>query len=455
MNIKVSIVVPIYNAEKWIGKSIGDLCAQTYSNIEIICVDDGSKDKSIDILKELQNTDERIIVIHQDNQGAGAARNSGMKVSQGDYIIFLDADDRFEPDLIEVMLREAIANVLDIVICDAVCFDNATGIELPSEWIVKKNMLPDKAVFTYRDMPDNIYLFSHNVAWNKLYRKDFLLQENLVFQNSKHTNDTYFTCLSLVCAKSIKFINKKLVHYRQHSKDSLTSTGVRTAYPLCIGDVLAKIQKELIDRKIYSCVWKSFANLSIKQLLFNLNCMDKSTYHILYKKIRDEWIDKFDITRLEEKDVLSRSFYEKIQQIRSMSYEEVVINRLSDLEERLHKKEELLKFYERFIFCEIENGGIKEFLRRQGLEKFIMYGYGTIGKMLVAKLCNASMISAIIDKKYAEMLVEGIPIFEKDKIAKMDLPILVTPFYSGQEIKDELLDYGITEKKIVLLKDII
>jgi len=99
--IKVSIIIPVYNAEKYIREDLDSLLGQSLREIEVICVDDGSKDSSLKILEDYQRKDDRIKILKQENKGAGAARNEGMKEAKGDYLIFLDADDFFEKDMLE------------------------------------------------------------------------------------------------------------------------------------------------------------------------------------------------------------------------------------------------------------------------------------------------------------------------------------------------------------------
>ena len=96
-DFRVSVIVPVYNAEDTIRNCLDDITGQTLRETEIICVDDGSSDASVSILEEYRRKDNRIKIIRQENQGAGAARNTGMKEAQGDYLCFLDSDDRFEP----------------------------------------------------------------------------------------------------------------------------------------------------------------------------------------------------------------------------------------------------------------------------------------------------------------------------------------------------------------------
>ena len=118
----VSIIIPVYNSEKYIRECLDSLLKQTYINFEIICIDDGSQDLSFEILKEYENRDNRIIVLSQKNQFAGIARNTGMKIARGKYLLFLDSDDFFCNDMLENLIRKAEIDNTDILIFDAYKF---------------------------------------------------------------------------------------------------------------------------------------------------------------------------------------------------------------------------------------------------------------------------------------------------------------------------------------------
>ena len=117
--VKVSVIIPVYNAEKYLKQCLNSICRQTLQEIEIICVDDGSTDNSLNILQEYTNADPRIQVLTQKNQGAGAARNYGLRTARGLYLSFLDADDFFEPN----MLEEAV-NTIELYSADFVVFES-------------------------------------------------------------------------------------------------------------------------------------------------------------------------------------------------------------------------------------------------------------------------------------------------------------------------------------------
>lgn len=115
--IKVSIVVPVYNTAKYLEKCLNSICSQTYHNLEIILIDDGSTDQSLNICNSFAEKDSRIHVVHQENKGLSNARNKGMELATGSYISFFDSDDYVEPNMIETMLKVSLFHNADVCEC--------------------------------------------------------------------------------------------------------------------------------------------------------------------------------------------------------------------------------------------------------------------------------------------------------------------------------------------------
>ena len=265
--IKVSVIIPVYNAEKYLRDCLESIRNQSLKDIEVITVEDGSIDKSLDILNEYAALDNRFCVIKQDNQFAGIARNNGMKIARGEYIIFLDADDFFKANMLEEMYNEAKENGSDIVLCDANFFDtNTKEIQEPS-WILRTEYLPQRNKwFSYKDIPDRIFQISIAVPWNKLYKKTFIEKKELLFQGTKRSNDEYFVGMSFVLAEKISTVNKRLVNYRVNNIESLQGMGNPNEVSMDFYTALLAIHNELIARGIYRSVEKRFVNKFILSL---------------------------------------------------------------------------------------------------------------------------------------------------------------------------------------------
>ena len=146
--IKVSVIIPVYNAEKYLEECLDSLLRQTFTDMEIICVDDGSTDSSAEILKRFQEKDRRIRVLFQENQYAGIARNNGMKIAQGEYLLFLDADDFFEDTLLEKIYSQGKKMGADIVLFGAKQYNRKMGCVSPASWYLKTAAVPEENPFS-------------------------------------------------------------------------------------------------------------------------------------------------------------------------------------------------------------------------------------------------------------------------------------------------------------------
>lgn len=156
--IKVSVVVPVYNVDEFLDDTLSYITAQTLKDIEIICVDDGSTDNSCKIIESWMEKDSRIQLVKQENQYAGVARNNGLKKAHGKYVIFWGADDLFEEMALEVLYTQAEKENADICICEARKYDNAKDKYIPSNAYLKEEFLPEeKETFNKFDVPEHIF----------------------------------------------------------------------------------------------------------------------------------------------------------------------------------------------------------------------------------------------------------------------------------------------------------
>ena len=183
---KVSIIVPVYNVEKYLRKCIDSLINQTLNDIEIICINDGSTDKSLKILKEYKNKDSRIILLNQENSGQSVARNRGIEIAKGEYLGFVDPDDWIDLDYYEKLYNAASTNDTDIAVGGII---RVTGIKKKKFLNFEKETLTDntKLKFELCDVPEKSYI------WNKIYKTQKLKEINLKFEEGRIFEDCIFT----------------------------------------------------------------------------------------------------------------------------------------------------------------------------------------------------------------------------------------------------------------------
>ena len=211
---KVSVVVPMYNCEAFLDTFFDDLSAQELDSFEVICVDDGSTDDTLKgILKQCAK-DSRFRCFSKERGGAGTARNEGLRLACGKYVQFLDADDRFSPRLLSVLYHVAEEKQADIVICQVEHQDYRLKTTR-TDMGFKREALPDREVVTPSQFP-NLYQIIGGAIWNKLYRREFILEHDLRFSSTRVANDSFFLCASASVAKRIVGVDEYLLTIRRH-----------------------------------------------------------------------------------------------------------------------------------------------------------------------------------------------------------------------------------------------
>ena len=224
MDRKVSIIIPIYNVAKFINRCVDSVIAQTYSNIEIILVDDESPDNCPEICEQYARRDDRIVVIHKKNGGLSDARNAGIEKASGDYIFFLDSDDYVEINLIERLILEAQNNESDVVICGYY----ADSVDSNETLLSSKNYKGINGVYNKKNF-QKIPLDSNTVgllgyAWNKLYKIQTINSKSHRFiKGLSLIEDIVFNGPVLEECNTISFIEDPLIHYMQRSRNTLGS----------------------------------------------------------------------------------------------------------------------------------------------------------------------------------------------------------------------------------------
>jgi len=201
--MKISVIVPVYNVEKYLPRCLDSLINQTLKDIEIIVINDGSPDNSGDIIEEYKKKDKRIIYIVQENKGLGSTRNKGVSLAKGEYIYFVDSDDFLELDALEKMYNKAKEENSDIVICS---YKNVYDDKQEDVFIDKKlieDTLSNK----------NNKIFNFVTAWSKLYKTKFLKELDISFSPRVWYEDLSYATKVLVKAKNINYVNEPLYNY--------------------------------------------------------------------------------------------------------------------------------------------------------------------------------------------------------------------------------------------------
>lgn len=298
---KVSVIIPVYNVEPYLRECLDSVVNQTLQDIEIICIDDGSTDGSLAILKEYKKKDNRVKLIQQKNLYAGVARNNGMSIASGEYYVFLDSDDFFELDLIEKQYNQCKRYDADISLCGADKYDIKSKEFYATPWLLKMKSVPNKLPFNREMIGDNIFQLTTPSPWTKMFSAKFVKKHNLEFQNIQRANDAFFVLTALNLAERITVVDKVLVHYRVGMVTNLQANNIASPLDFCYA--LSAVKERLIREKIYSQVKRGFINDAMGQCEYNLRTLkgkENTGFVTLANEIKNKYLYEFEIADQED-----------------------------------------------------------------------------------------------------------------------------------------------------------
>lgn len=293
---QVSIILPIYNVEKYLDETIKSLLKQTMKNIEIICIDDGSTDKSLEIAQFYSKKHSNIKIIAKKHEGAGIARNIGIKNAKGEYLLILDSDDIFEPTLCEKAYNRAKLFNADVILFQANKYETSTK-EIKKFSVLNDNGLPKEKTFNSQSVADKIFQITPANPWSKIWKRKFIIANNIEFQNTKNANDVFFTLIALTKAERIAILKENLVNYRVGNKDSTQSTKHKA--PLEFYKAFEAVMESLKNEGTFEIYQDSFKKAFTNAIIFNYNTTNTTeAKNIIKEKIMNEGIKKFDLKEI-------------------------------------------------------------------------------------------------------------------------------------------------------------
>lgn len=263
--IKVSVVVSVFNSENYLKECLDSITDQTLKDIEIIIVDDGSTDSSPQIIKNISRLDKRVRVISQPNFGAAKARNAGIDLANGEYLVVLDSDDIFDLDMLNEMYSKAKMHDADIVVCP---YRNIGEKKDVNRGMYIQENIHSKDFFSNIELRNEIFQLSSPAAWNKLFKLDHVNSYKIRFQNLKTCNDLFFSYFSLATAEKISILNSSFVSYRFNSGGGISRTRGENYQNIFLA--LGKLKHSLIELGLYDDFLFSFVKRSISSI--NYEC---------------------------------------------------------------------------------------------------------------------------------------------------------------------------------------
>lgn len=302
--IKVSVIIPVYNVEKYLEECLDSIINQTLKEIEIICIDDGSTDSSLNVLENYKKKDKRIIVLQQQNLGAGAARNKGLDLARGKYLSFLDADDFFELTMLEKAYNKCEMDNAEICVFRSMEFDNKSKKSQLIPWTIRKRFLPSNIPFSSKKAAKYIFQVFNGWAWDKLYNRKFIQFNKLEFQEIRTTNDAYFVFMANVLADKITILNDILAYHRVNTKTSLSVTREKS-WDCCYKAIVA-IKRNLIKQDLYNVFKQSYINWALHFCIWNACTLKGNSKKYLLNALSEKYFEELGF-----KNYLSDFYYDK------------------------------------------------------------------------------------------------------------------------------------------------
>lgn len=298
MEPKISIVIPIYNMELYLSRCLDSLLAQSFADMEIIAVNDGSLDSTEAILERYAESDSRIVVINKSNGGVSSARNAGVQMAKGDYIGFVDPDDWVDPAMYEEMYVNATQADADIVMCTYIR-------EFGTHAKEKVFQMPDMTIYRNEELQTTMtrrivgplreelanpeFLDAWGTVWSKLYRASLIKGNEIRFIDLSvvgSNEDSLFNMYAFYHADSFVFLNRPYYHYWRANSDSITST-YNPLLATKFEKLYAHIEAFLVDKNLEEQYHRALNNRICMNILgLGLNIVNKDNKSSLFMKIK-------------------------------------------------------------------------------------------------------------------------------------------------------------------------
>ena len=275
---KVSVIIPAYNVELYCSECLNSILGQTLSDIEIICVDDGSTDATPDILRYYARKDPRVTFIRQENAGAGAARNKGLELARGEYLQFCDPDDWCDADMLASFYATASTTHADVVIASLSPWVDSVAsaippkrMELPPAIVAQ---LTEKNAFDVDELSEQLFTIGGNSPCNKFFRRAVAMEKGLRFQPLRRTNDLLFVKAFLANSKLIAFIDKAYYHYRRGIQSATTNDALSDSFMFAC----EALRGRLVADGLFDKFRKTYCELAVGSFVFNFKSIQNAAF---------------------------------------------------------------------------------------------------------------------------------------------------------------------------------
>jgi len=425
-NVKVSIVVPAYNIRSYLERCLDSLVEQTFRDIEIIVVNDGSTDSSKEFLDTYAKEYNYINVIHQKNKGLGAARNRGIYESIGEYILFVDGDDYVDSTIVEKLYSEALQSNVEIVSCRYARVDEEVSIKYLSPIIQSQDA---------REYLHDCLTMKHSLTvWNKLYKREIFTKDALVFENALYHEDILFTCQLAIRYYSIKHLDDVLYYWVE--RDRSISSSITEKHIKDRLEILQKIKQNLYENSLYQEYKDVFMAGCLQTVLYFLDLRSDTKATDL--ELLNAILEFVELPLIKEKypqlyvKYLALEQHQKRKDMPQDFYKDELIDISStnyDFSKKLNRLYSNIKLYK-----------AKEL-------KIALYGNG-LATQIIAPLLQAQLVVIADQNTHQNSLYA--PIVHPSDLQNYTFDILLITVLGREiEIQDDLIEnYGIAQEKI-------
>lgn len=365
MNPKISVIIPVYNAEKYIEECLSSVCCQTFPEIEILCIDDCSTDSSVRKIEMMAVCDSRLILVqNEQNMGAGKTRNRGIMLARGKYFFFLDADDFLETDALEKLYYCAETHELQLCFCAHFRYYEADACSSKdvhtTDVFLKKYQ---NRVFSWNDVKRFLYQNIFCVPWNRLYLTDFVRNSPVRFPDLKNSEDFFFGNAIVTIAERMGNVNSDtpLVYYRLGREGQVSSTIEQNPY--CMLESVKLLYDFLKENHKMEGMEKSYHSIVLDVLSFPIRVVSHSE-NLIYHTVK-EGFPEIGMGMLQCKDFANAADYRQ--------YRELLKGRIVDFNPYMVSVKEDKEKIEQ----------IKQFLHRHKEEKIALWGMAQKGQILL------------------------------------------------------------------------
>ena len=313
-NIKVSVILPVYNVDQYLKECLDSIVNQTLKDIEIICINDGSTDSSLAILNEYAKKDNRFIVLSQENQGQGVARNNGVGIAKGKYIQFIDPDDWIELNMLETLYNFAEDHNSQVVKFNYTEYNDYSGKYKQQEFVKQIQEeynydLNETPYYTWRILKNDCLSGLDLHVWAHFYDTEFIKSNKIRFAPSKHGEDHLFADGAIVLANKIDYLNKYLYFYRIRSGSAVH---IKSNINFCVFDNIRLLKEFLIEKNLFNELEEEWINYAKKVVSWHYSQVPENNIKKYEDFCMQYYTDKNEFNTFLKEMRTKRSFWEEI-----------------------------------------------------------------------------------------------------------------------------------------------